>query len=197
MSKKTFEAAAAAKAHLVVQLKNNQLALHRRVEAVCANKAPLSSVRTVDAKRRNRHETRLVSVFDAAPAVADTEWQPLVAAIVMVERIVLAFQPTTGLWKRSQEQAFYLSSRPITAGVAARVIRGHWGIENRLHYVRDVTLREDSSRIRKNPAVFATIRSFAYNILRFNLAGSFAQTRYAAALGGFNALAALRLCQKN
>ena len=36
------------------------------------------------------------------------------------------------------------------------------------HHVRDVTLREDASRIRKNPGIFARIRSFAYNILRFN-----------------------------
>jgi hypothetical protein len=178
-------------------LKDNQLALHRRVETVCAKATPLSGVRTVDAKRRNRHETRIVGVFDAAAAVAGTEWQPFVAAIVKVERTVLSFQPATGLWKRSQENALYLSSRPIAAAQAACVIRGHWGIENRLHYVRDVTLREDASRIRKNPAVFATIRSFAYNILRSNLAGSFAQTRYAAALGGFKSLASLRLCQEN
>jgi hypothetical protein len=83
------------------------------------------------------------------------------------------------------------------AADAARVIRGHWRIENRLHYVRDATLREDASRIRKNPAIFATIRSFAYNILRFNLAGSFAQTRFAAAPGGLKSLASLRLCQEN
>jgi hypothetical protein len=197
LPKKTFEAAAAAKAHLIVQLKDNQLALCRRAEAVCANAPLLSGVRTIDAKRRNRHETRLVGAFDATPAVAGTEWQPFVAAIIKVERIVLTFQPATGLWKRSQEVALYLSSRPIKAADAARVIRGHWGIENRLHYVRDVTLREDASRIRKNPAVFATIRSFAYNILRFNLAGSFAQTRYAAALGGLKSLASLRLCQEN
>src|SRR5664280_1218735 len=42
-----------------------------------------------------------------------------------------------------------------------------WRIENKLHYTRDVTFREDASRIRKNPGVFARIRSFAYNILRF------------------------------
>ena len=178
-------------------MKNNQLALCRRAEAVCATAPLLSGVRTVDANRRNRHEIRLVSVFDAAPAVAGTEWQPYVAAIIKVERIVLTFQPATGLWKRSREVALYLSNRHITAADAARVIRGHWGIENRLHYVRDVTLREDASRIRKNPAVFATIRSFAYNILRFNLKGSFAQTRFAAALGGLKSLASLRLCQEN
>jgi hypothetical protein len=33
---------------------------------------------------------------------------------------------------------------------------------------RPVTLREDAPRIRRNPGIFATLRSFAYNILRFN-----------------------------
>ena len=47
-------------------------------------------------------------------------------------------------------------------------IRGHWGIENSDHHVRDVTLGEDQSRIRTNPHIFAKLRSFALNILRAN-----------------------------
>ena len=72
----------------------------------------------------------------------------------------------------------------IDANRAAIAVRMHWGIENKLHYTRDVTLREDASRIRKNPGVFARIRSFAYNILRFNQSDTIPQDRYAAALGG-------------
>src|SRR5208337_3165675 len=108
LSKKTFEAAAAANAHLIVQLKDNQLTLRQKVEAVCNTTTPLSGVRTVDEKRRNRHETRTVAVFDATPAVVGTQWEPYVAAVVQVERIVHAFQPATGLWKTSAETSFYL-----------------------------------------------------------------------------------------
>ena len=57
-----------------------------------------------------------------------------------------------------------------------------------LHYTRDVTFQEDQSRIRHNPGVFARLRSFAYNILRRNQTSTFNQDRYAAALGGVNAL---------
>jgi len=71
---------------------------------------------------------------------------------------------------------------------AALAIRKHWGIENKLHYTRDVTLREDASRIRKNPGIFARMRSFAYNILRFNQSDTIAQDRYAAALGGLKSI---------
>src|SRR4051812_43274734 len=103
-----------------------------------------------------------------------------------------AYQPETGLWKTSAETSFYLSSHRIDANHAALAIRKHWGIENKLHYTRDVTLREDASRIRKNPGVFARLRSFAYNILRFNQSDTIAQDRYAAALGGLKFLCSLR-----
>ena len=164
MPKKTFETAAAAQAHLIVQLKDNQPTLCRKVETVCNDTKPLSAVQTVDSKKRNRHETRTVAVFDALPAVAGTEWEPHVAAIIAIERSVLTFQPATGLWNSSRESAFYLSNRPVLAGQAADAVRKHWGIENKQHYTRDVTLREDASRIRRNPGIFARLRSFAYNI---------------------------------
>ena len=110
-------------------------------------------------KRRNRHETRTVAVFDATPAVVGTQWEPYVAAVVQVERTVHAFQPATGLWRTSAETSFYLCNCMIDANRAAIAVRMHWGIENKFHYTRDVTLREDASRIRKNPGVFARIRS--------------------------------------
>jgi hypothetical protein len=53
-------------------------------------------------------------------------------------------------------------SRPRAA--PAEAIRGHWGIENRLHYVLDTALGEDAIRIRKNPGVFAHLRHFALNL---------------------------------
>ena len=197
MSKKTFEAAAAANAHLIVQLKGNQPTLHETVEAACATAMPLSGVQTVDTKRRNRHETRTIAVFDASPAVGGTEWQPYVAAIIQVERSVHAFQPTTGLWKTSLENSFYLSNRAIDASLAADAVRKHWQIENKLHYTRDVTLCEDASRIRKNPGVFARLRSYAYNILRFNQSDTIAQDRYAAALGGLKSLFSMTLSKEH
>ena len=193
MSKKTFEAAAAANAYLIVQLKDNQPTLCQKVEAACNTALPLSGVRTLDEKKRNRHETRIIAVFDPAPAVVGTEWEPYVAAVIQVERTVHAFQPATGLWKTSDETSFYLSNRLIDANNAAFAIRKHWGIENKLHYTRDVTLREDASRIRKNPGIFARMRSFAYNILRFNQSDTIAQDRYAAALGGLKSLLSMSL----
>jgi hypothetical protein len=188
LSKKTFEAAAAAGAHLIVQIKDNQPTLHCEVEAVCATAEPLSSERSVDKNRRNRHETRAIAVFEAKPAVAGTEWEPHVAAIIRVERAVQHFLPATGRWTRSFETSFYLSNRPLAAKTAAAAIRQHWGIENTSHHSRDVTFREDDSRIRKNPGIFARLRSFAYNILKFNQTGTIPQDRLAAAFGGLKSI---------
>jgi hypothetical protein len=86
LSKKTFEAAAAANAHLIVQLKDNQLTLRQKVEAACNTAMPRSGVQTIDGNRRNRHETRTIAVFDATPAVVGTEWEPYVAAVIQVEQ---------------------------------------------------------------------------------------------------------------
>ncbi len=130
-------------------------------------------------------------MFDAPPTVVGTEWEPHVAAVIQVERSVHSFQPATGLWKTSAETSVNLSNRRSDANRAADASRKHWRIENKLHYIRDVTLCEDASRIRKNPGVFARMRSFAYNILRINQSDTIAQDRYAAALGGLKFLFSL------
>ena len=79
----------------------------------------MSSVKTVDRNRRNRHETRTITVFEATAAVAETEWEPHVAAIIQVERDVIVRQADTGFWKRSLETSIYLSNRPVAAKIAA------------------------------------------------------------------------------
>jgi len=158
---------------------------------LCEAAEPVSSVKTVDRNKRNRHETRTITVFDATTAVAETEWQPHVAAIIRVERDVIVRQADTGLWKRSLETSIYLSNRKAAAKIAADAIREHWGIENKSHYTRDVTFKEDASRIRKNPGIFARLRSIAYNVLRCSQSDTIPQDRFAAALGGLDAVLAM------
>src|SRR5882762_9312504 len=120
LPKKTFETADEAQAHLIVQLKDNQLTLCRKAEAVCNDTKPLSGVQTVDSKKRNRHETRTVAVFDALPAVAGTEWEPYVAAIIAIERSVLTFQPATPCRARRRRHSQTLGHRKQTALHARR-----------------------------------------------------------------------------
>lgn len=68
----------------------------------------------------------------------------------------------------SQETRYYLASFTDTVQNFAERIRGYWGVENKVHYVRDVTQGEDASRIRTTPLVqiWALARNFALNLYR-------------------------------
>jgi hypothetical protein len=73
--------------------------------------------------------------------------------------------------KTSREVRYFITSVPRSRAGADRLLswaRGHWSIENRSHYVRDVTLGEDASRIRKGagPQVMAALRNAAIGFLR-------------------------------
>jgi hypothetical protein len=73
--------------------------------------------------------------------------------------------------------------------------RGHWGIENRSHYVRDTTFDEDRSRIRvgHGPAVMASLRNFAISLLRLLGFSNIASALRAFARAPHRALAAIGL----
>ena len=66
------------------------------------------------------------------------------------------------------ERRYYLTSLPLDAVIFAKAVRGHWGVENPLHWTLDVTFREDNSRARtKNAAQnLATLRRIVLNLLK-------------------------------
>jgi len=151
-----------------VQLKANQATLFDAVCSLAAQNIPADTAvsRTTG---RCRQEDRTVDVFPAGAALATTDWQPCIKTIVRVTRQTLCRAAAIGLWEERGEVAFYVSSATeLPASAWAAAIRGHWGIENRNHYVRDVSCGEDQSRIRSNPGIIARARSFALNILRKN-----------------------------
>ncbi|MCP4185553.1 MAG: hypothetical protein GY761_19970 [Hyphomicrobiales bacterium] len=115
-----------------------------------------------------RAETRIVEVFDAAAALEQTGWNGLITHIIRVTSVALLRCALDGMGDRREEICFYVCSAPASATTAAKAIRGHWGIENRNHYVRGVSMAEDAGRGRTNPGVCARARSFALNILRAN-----------------------------
>ncbi len=167
-AKKTFEAAREANSHLLVQVKENQPGLLRAIEDVVDRDAPLARHEATDRPCRMRVETRIVEVFEAGPALEETTWNGLITRIIRVQRMTLQRCAKDGLWDRSEETCLYVCSAAVSARKASDAIRSHWGIENRNHYVRDVSMFEDASRIRVNPGIFARARSFALNILRAN-----------------------------
>jgi predicted transposase YbfD/YdcC len=68
----------------------------------------------------------------------------------------------------STERAYYLSSHELSADDAGRWVRGHWSIENSLHWVLDVVFDEDHCRIRDRRASqnFALLRKLALTLLK-------------------------------
>ena len=91
------------------------------------------------------------------------DW-PGLAQVVRVERERRIGGETT------VEVAYFVTSLGRDRADAARLgalIRGHWGIENRLHYVRDVTLGEDASRVRSgsSPQILAALRNAVIHLL--------------------------------
>ena len=145
--------------------------------SLCAERDPSDRHATVDRGRHGREEHRRVELF----AVADRlppEWREVVACAARITRLSWCKDTRTGLWRPRREVAYYVSQVRLDAEGFGRAVRAHWGIENRDHHVRDRTLREDDSRIRRKPGVFARLRSFALNILRAGGASNVSEAVY-------------------
>jgi predicted transposase YbfD/YdcC len=193
LSKKAFEQAAATGIHLIAQVKANQPALHQAIDTLCDTAAPIDSTETTDKNRRSRYETRTVEVFTPGDSLVGTEWDGHIRAVIRVNRDILSRSATTGLWRDTSETALFVSDVVLPAAQCAKAIRHHWHIENRSHYVRDGSFAEDASRIRCNPGIFARLRSFAANILRFNGVHNVSDARHRIAFGGIGAILAMRV----
>jgi predicted transposase YbfD/YdcC len=187
--KEGFARAAETGNALLVRVKDNQPTLHAALAGLCAEQRPFSHDETVDRRRHGRQEHRRVEVFDTAGQL-DAPWQPLIACVARVSRLTYTKDTRSGFWPTREEIGYYACQIRRDAKSLAPAIRAHWGIENRDHYVRDVTLGEDGSRIRKRPGVMARIRSVALNILRASGVQNISQALYANALN-FDRLLAL------
>lgn len=88
--------------------------------------------------------------------------------------------------KSTLERRYYLSSLPLDAKRFGEAVRGHWGVENSLHWSLDVTFREDDSRARTRNAAqnLATLRRITLNLIKkdFSRSASVRSKRYIAAI---------------
>jgi len=164
---KTLAAAQETDNEVIVQVKENQKTLFQDCQTTAATSPPDAVYQEPVTKAHNRIESRRVAVFTNMTLRDSDKWH-LVEAMVQVERSRRVFDTRAKRWQESGETSFYIATTVLSAEMFCQAIRRHWDIENGNHYVRDVTMGEDKSRIRDNPHIFAKLRSFALNILRAN-----------------------------
>lgn len=179
MSKKTLEVIKSSGNNAIIQIKDNQPTFLDEAKGLACNDIPESSFSQRPTKGHGRIESRQVNVFKAPKYLKKTTtiWKHI-ECIVKVHRKRAVFDTKSKKWNNSNEIAYYLSTTMLSAKEFCKIIQGHWSIENSNHHVRDVTLKEDSSRIRINPGIFARLRSFSLNIFRFNRSKNIARERY-------------------
>ncbi len=158
------------KGEYCLAVKENQPQLHQKVkrlldEAILENFADMKHdyFEQVDGNH-GRIETRRVWVTPEVKWLGDLrhEWAGL-NLLAVVESI----RQING--KSSTERRYYIASnKKATAEQAAQSIRGHWGIENQLHWSLDMSFNEDASRIRRGHAAenFSRLRRIALNLLQ-------------------------------
>jgi predicted transposase YbfD/YdcC len=151
----------------VLAVKQNQPTLYEQVDAA------ITTAWEEDAADRDEHQTSETGpgrqetrtyVVVPAPETVDPagQWQDLRAVgMAISERI-------DSQGRHSLETRFYLLSRLLSAREFAGAVRGHWGIENRLHWQLDVSFREDACRVHRDhaPANLSVIRRFALGLLK-------------------------------
>ena len=147
-------------AHFVLTVKGNQPKLHAQLAALPWRDVPVANISRD--RGHGRVETRRLKVTEVSVGLLF----PYAVQAIQIHR---RRRTLTGKW--STETVYAVTSlTPREAGPQqlADIIRGHWSIEDELHWVRDVTFDEDRSQIRtrNGPRAMASLRNLAISILR-------------------------------
>ena len=149
-------------ADYILALKGNQGTLRQDVELMVGEQSPIAEYEDVD-KGHGRVETRKCEVYEPSSWIMENHpWKGIRSIVRITSTRWIA---RTG--EETVETRLYISS--LDAGQPfCQLIRSHWAVENSLHWVLDMTFREDMQRKREGMAAenFALVRKFALNILK-------------------------------
>jgi hypothetical protein len=142
----------------LIALKANQPTLYQALEHLHQSGTPLSQAQTIE-NDHSRQVHRHVWVYEA-PEHLQSQWEGL-KCLIWVERW------GTREGKSFHEQVGYISNLALEAAEFLPHIQQHWSIENRLHWVRDVTFQEDTARPGGNaPVNWAILNCFLITLVR-------------------------------
>jgi predicted transposase YbfD/YdcC len=158
-----------AKGDYVLAVKDNQPKLHEAIKAVFSDereaelcKMPHRQHQTTD-KSHGRKEERYYVLAKLPQDFPLREQWPGIKAVGMAVRVMEKADGTT-----SGDVRYFISSRYLSGKRFAQAVRGHWSIENSLHWVLDVTFDEDQSRARQRRLAdnLSWLRRFAISLLK-------------------------------
>src|ERR1700760_3211843 len=156
-------------ADYLLAVKDNQPTLHAEIESYFATApaAEVEKVETID-KDHGRFEVRNYSVSHQVDWYAAERSYPVAPRFPQLTTIAMVESRIERGDKIESQRRSYISSRALSAAAFAAAARGHWAIENNLHWVLDVTFGEDLSRLRTGHGAknMAVVRHFALNLVR-------------------------------
>lgn len=162
MSKKTVAAIVNSGNDYIIEVKGNQPTLLAQVKKNVTTGKPESKHKTEE-KNRGRVEKRETFIYNVTNDI-DSQW-------IGINKLVKMIRSGTRDNKAYFETHYFISSlKSKKAELYSKAIRAHWGIENKLHYVKDVNMNEDKSRIKGGSSAenLSIFKNIAINIYRVN-----------------------------
>lgn len=156
------------KGHYCLAVKTNQAILYEEIKeyfsyAEKEEAEKLSTYETLEKNHGRIEKRKYWSSSDIGYLTGKEKWKNL-KTIGKVESIREMDE------KRSFETRYYILDQEMTAEEMSRIVRGHWGIENNLHWVLDVHFREDACKIKAEKAMqnLSLIRKICYNLMKLD-----------------------------
>jgi predicted transposase YbfD/YdcC len=151
------------KADYLLALKSNHRGLYEQVKTRFERQEPVQihSTENVD---HGRVEKRICSLISDLKWIDDAENWPLLKTVIKIESS--RYHKATG--KTDTQTRYYISSLHADAELINKSVRLHWSIENKLHWMLDVSFKEDASRKRKDHSTenYALISKMALNLIK-------------------------------
>lgn len=156
-----------------MQVKKNQPNLYKYIQNYSLTNQVIETFQMQE-KAHGRQTNWDIKVFEVSDKTLQKKWANLQRFIVIDKSVLQKGKANT---KKSKEEfitystSFRISDIALSAKDFAEGIRGHWGIENRTHWVKDVNFKEDNNGIKNdNGAVnMALLNAISLNYLRQNI----------------------------